>query len=229
MAKKQLSPTKQNVDAALKKRQERAALEQQQQPKKAQQTPAQTKAKLRKNRRVTERRVRDTKIVIGGTAMDKTTGERFTILKPASAQTNTKNPSYIVKSAETGRTTRLLASQLSPTAGRPVVAPSRTSPTGTLPESVARGQVPDSKSNIRKPMPERVLQKLIERGVVTRGGGGPNESGVFDPFEGPDLIKREQIITPGSIKPRIKLKVKPKTKFSSGGIVFRKNSFKGIF
>ena len=221
MAKKQLSPTKQNVDAALKKRQERAALEQQQQPKKAQQTPAQTKAKLRKNRRVTERRVRDTKIVIGGTAMDKTTGEKFTILKPASAQTNTKNPSYIVKSAETGQTTRLLASQLSPTAGRPVVAPSRTSPTGMLSELVAKGQVPDSSGKLRQDMGKKNLDRLKALGKIV--GGVSNESGVFDPFEGPKLITRERII-----KPRIKLKV-PKTKFSSGGIVFRKNSFKGIF
>ena len=167
--------------------------------------------------------------MIGGTAMDKTTGEKFTILKPASAQTNTKNPSYIVRSAETGQTTRLSASQLSPTAGRPVVTPSGKSPTGTLPEPVARGQVPDSKGNIRNPMPEKVLQKLIERGVITRGGGGTDEGGLFDPFEAPKLIKREQIITPGRIKPRIKLKVKPKTNFSSGGIVRRKNSFKGTF
>jgi len=221
MAKKQLSPTKQNVDAALKKRQERAALEQQQQPKKAQQTPAQTKAKLRKNRRVTERRVRDTKIVIGGTAMDKTTGEKFTILKPASAQTNTKNPSYIVKSAETGQKTRLSASQLSPTAGRPVVTPSRTSPTGMLSELVAKGQVPDSSGKLRQDMGKKNLDRLKALGKIV--GGVSNESGVFDPFEGPKLITRERII-----KPRIKLKV-PKTKFSSGGIVFRKNSFKGIF
>ena len=216
MAKKQLLPTKQNVDVALKKRQERAALEQAKQAKQAQQTPAQTKAKLRKNRRVTERRVRDTKIVIGGTAMDKTTGEKFTILKPASAQTNTKNPSYIVRSAETGQTTRLSASQLSPTAGRPVVTPSRTSPTGMLSEPVARGQVPDSKGNIRDFMGEKNLNRLKALGRIFSVGGGQNESGVFDPFEAPDLIKRKRI-------------VKPKTKFSFGGIVRRKNSFKGTF
>ena len=229
MAKKQLPPTEQNVNAALKKRQERAALEQAKQTQQAQQTPAQTKANLRKNRRDTERRVRDTKIVIGGTAMDKTTGEKFTILKPASAQTNTKNPSYIVRSAETGRTTRLSASQLSPTAGRPVVTPSGKSPTGMLSEPVARGQVPDSKGNTRNFMGEKNLDRLKALGRIFSVGGGQNESGLFDPFEAPKLIKRERIITPGRIKPRIKLKVKPKTKFSSGGIVRRKNSFKGIF
>jgi hypothetical protein len=67
-------------------------------------------------------------------------------------------------------------------------------------------------------MPERVLQKLIERGVITRGGGGTDEDGLFDPSPGPKLVNvRRRTDDDDDIS------------FSSGGVVRHKSSFKGTF
>ena len=166
----------------------------------------------KRRKRPTERRVRSTKIVVGGqvTLPDGTKGMVRNVFG------STKNPGATVVTSE-GKPVYAPFSQLTPTAGRPVVTPVKATP-GTMSEAVARGQVPDSKGNIRNPMPERVLQKLMEKGVITRGGGGTDESGLFDPSPGPKLVNVRKRTNDDDDIP-----------FSSGGIVRYKSSFKGTF
>lgn len=161
---------------------------------------------MARKKTTTKRRVRNTKIVVGGRVIlpDGTKGVVRNVFG------STKSPRATVVTSE-GKSVNAPFSQLTPTAGRPVENPVKSRP-GTLSEAVARGQVPDAKGNTRNPMPEKVLQKLMQKGVITR-----DESGLFDPSLGPKIVNVRKRIDDDDIP------------FSSGGIVRGKSSFKGIF
>ena len=166
----------------------------------------------KRQKRPTERRVRNTKIVIGGQVI--LPDGRKGIVRNVFG--STKNPGATVVTSE-GKPVYAPFSQLTPTAGRPVVTPVKATP-GTISEAVVRGQVPDYSGRFRDPIPEKGFQKLIEKGVLTRGGGGTDESGLFDPSPGPKLVNVRKRTNDDDDIP-----------FSSGGIVRRKSSFKGTF
>ena len=102
-------------------------------------------------------------------------------------------------------------SELKPTAGRPRQETVRPS-SGTLDPEVARGEKPDSKGKYRAPIPDRVFQKLQAMGRI---GGGSNDE-IIDPMTQLDLVD-------------IKTKRPGGDSYRFGGLVRRKNSFKGVF
>jgi len=133
-----------------------------------------------------------------------------------------KNGDMVQVVGKNGKSTMLYRDQLNTAAGRPVKKPVKATPGGGLPEDVARGKAPDSTGKTRKPIPEKVLNKLQNKGIIKGGGGGGGGDFIVQANNLNNLFSDYMLkdFNGGSRKKR---------RFSSGGVVTRKNSFKGTF